>query len=78
MNEGNITCKRCGAEEENGIETAGKYYCSRFCMLEDDPDLVGNDKDMLAWLEKQRKCEKIKARMSALKKEAAEAGVPWA
>jgi late competence protein required for DNA uptake (superfamily II DNA/RNA helicase) len=78
MNEGNTTCKRCGAEEENGMETDGKYYCSRFCMLEDNPRIVGEDKDILVWLDQQRKCEQIKARMSALKKEASEAGVPWA
>jgi len=78
MNEGNITCKRCGAEEEYGMEAAGNYYCSRFCMLEDNPKLVGADKDVRAWLDQQRKHEKIKARMSALKKEATEAGIPWA
>lgn len=77
MDEGNGVCKRCGAVEEHGMMAAGNYYCSRFCMLEDNPDLVERNEGAREWLAQQRKLESVKARMRALKKEAAEEGIPW-
>jgi len=70
-------CKRCGVEEEHGRLVGGNYYCSKFCMLEDNPDIVKESKSAQEWLKAARKREEVKARMRALKKEAAEVGVPW-
>ena len=70
-------CKRCGTEEEHGLQAGDNYYCSKFCMLEDNPDIVKQSKSAREWLKGARKREAIKAKMRALKKEAAEVGLPW-
>lgn len=77
MSKGDIVCKRCGADASNGLETGGVYYCSKFCMLEDNPDLVKKSKSAQDWLKEARRREVVKAKMRELKKEAAEVGLPW-
>jgi len=72
-----IVCERCGADASNGLETGGVTYCGRFCMLEDNPDLVKKSKGAQDWLKAERKRETVRAKMRALKKEAEEVGIPW-
>lgn len=74
--ERDITCTRCGEEEPCGLQVEKGYYCSRFCMLEDNPQYVKSEKDR-AMMARLRKQGKVKTKMRALKKEAEEAGVPW-
>lgn len=72
-----IICKRCGADASNGLETGGTRYCGKFCMYEDNPDIVKRSKGAQDWLEAEREREVIRAKMRVLKKEAAEVGIPW-
>lgn len=78
MDERSDICKRCGGDvEHGGLETGGDLYCSKFCMLVDNPDVVKRSKNAQEWLKGARKREAIKVKMRALKKEAMEVGIPW-